>query len=610
MEPLQIISRFQTLAMSLEEVELKSWTASRVGELTQTRESDCVEIAECILGFDDPTVLKDWLKDFTEKSAEYKVETFVEALFVRKEQLLKGPRAEEPNGKSKGKGRGKQRDEDREKSKGVSKGAEKKEREHREQPTMDMPFLPRQEGDKRLMVVDASSGRHKVLTNCLNCGKVIVEQEGWGPCLFCGNPLEVGDRRSGIKRGDERGRIEAGAPEEERFNASFQRAVATKDRLLSYDRDAKRRTKVYDDATDWYSEAANPWLSEKQREEAKAKGQDEERRRREEKRKIHAKIDLFGRTVIDAGAEVEAEMKKKDREVFQDWTEGTTKNERLLKMLEEQRGLGGANAQLSDESQKLYERLRAALHATGRDKGLENLKAAKQETGEKKTRSWAVGGERVEDEFSAVSMRDFGRGNERPLLPVEESPYSDADDTGQCLSMHQPWASLLVYGFKRAEGRSRKSDHRGRLWIHATSKTPDLMEIQALEERYASIYHAAGVPMPPFPSNSGGYPTSALLGCVDVEACWSQSEYASVLKKNPDMPQEESESDFIFWCLRPRRLLVPLKMGGDHKIWRLEKSSLAPAQRGLQAVRWPKPLDDEKSMASPAIEKTGATAAK
>ena len=25
-----------------------------------------------------------------------------------------------------------------------------------------------------------------------------------------------------------------------------------------------------------------------------------------------------------------------------------------------------------------------------------------------------------EDEFSAVSMRDFGRGNERPLLPVED----------------------------------------------------------------------------------------------------------------------------------------------------------------------------------------------
>ena len=36
----------------------------------------------------------------------------------------------------------------------------------------------------------------------------------------------------------------------------------------------------------------------------------------------------------------------------------------------------------------------------------------------------------------------------------QESPYDDAEDMGQCLSMHQPWASLLVHGFKRAEGRS------------------------------------------------------------------------------------------------------------------------------------------------------------
>ena len=43
------------------QVELKSWTASRIGELTQTRESDCLEIAECILGFDDPAVLKETL---------------------------------------------------------------------------------------------------------------------------------------------------------------------------------------------------------------------------------------------------------------------------------------------------------------------------------------------------------------------------------------------------------------------------------------------------------------------------------------------------------------------------------------------------------------------
>ena len=30
----------------------------------------------------------------------------------------------------------------------------------------------------------------------------------------------------------------------------------------------------------------------------------------------------------------------------------------------------------------------------------------------------------------------------------------DAEDKGMCLTMHQPLATLLVAGFKRAEGRS------------------------------------------------------------------------------------------------------------------------------------------------------------
>merc|ERR1712232_726976 len=114
------------------------------------------------------------------------------------------------------------------------------------------------------MVIDGASGRHAVLTNCMNCGKVVVESEGWGPCLFCGNELEVGDRL-GARYGDDRGYKEA-APEkgtdEEKFNAPFQKAKDTKDRLLGYDRDAAKRTRVYDDANDWYSETHNPWLSE------------------------------------------------------------------------------------------------------------------------------------------------------------------------------------------------------------------------------------------------------------------------------------------------------------------------------------------------------------
>lgn len=41
-----------------------------------------------------------------------------------------------------------------------------------------------------------------------------------------------------------------------------------------------------------------------------------------------------------------------------------------------------------------------------------------------------------------------------------------------CLTMHQPWASLLVAGVKRVEGRSWHTDHRGKLWVHAAAKEP------------------------------------------------------------------------------------------------------------------------------------------
>ncbi len=42
-----------------------------------------------------------------------------------------------------------------------------------------------------------------------------------------------------------------------------------------------------------------------------------------------------------------------------------------------------------------------------------------------------------------------------------------------CISMHQPWASLLVHGIKRVEGRAWPTEHRGTLWVHATAQAPE-----------------------------------------------------------------------------------------------------------------------------------------
>ncbi len=73
-------------------------------------------------------------------------------------------------------------------------------------------------------------------------------------------------------------------------------------------------------------------------------------------------------------------------------------------------------------------------------------------------------------------------------LRLQDSSLQEMRDDGMCLSMHQPWASMLVLGIKKHEGRSWYSAHRGRLWIHAGSKKPDECDIKEMENFYRAFY--------------------------------------------------------------------------------------------------------------------------
>ena len=53
-----------------------------------------------------------------------------------------------------------------------------------------------------------------------------------------------------------------------------------------------------------------------------------------------------------------------------------------------------------------------------------------------------------------------------------------------CLSMHQPWAQLVVEGIKRIEGRMWATTYKGPLWIHAGAKKPTTDEINQIEKQY------------------------------------------------------------------------------------------------------------------------------
>lgn len=107
--------------------------------------------------------------------------------------------------------------------------------------------------------------KHGPLANCLNCGKINCKEEGYGPCLFCGNVLNFGN--------DDENLINvAGSGRNEKEILQLQRAIEAKNRLVLFDKEASKRTKVFDDASDWFSESVNPWLSQAQRKKAESEG--------------------------------------------------------------------------------------------------------------------------------------------------------------------------------------------------------------------------------------------------------------------------------------------------------------------------------------------------
>jgi hypothetical protein len=100
---------------------------------------------------------------------------------------------------------------------------------------------------------------HKALTNCLHCGRISCEKEGYDYCPFCSFLIEQ------VKV--------VPIPGEE-----FNKAVMHKERLLQFDSENASRTVVYDDQADYFQNSLCTWLTEDERNDAFSK---EERRRKD-----------------------------------------------------------------------------------------------------------------------------------------------------------------------------------------------------------------------------------------------------------------------------------------------------------------------------------------
>ena len=149
------------------------------------------------------------------------------------------------------------------------------------------------------------------------------------------------------------------------------------------------------------------------------------------------------------------------------------------------------------------------------------------------------------------------------------------------LTLHQPLASLMVYGLKRVEGRVWNSAFRGPLWIHAASKEPTSEEIAEGEAFYRAVFAEDGVGAVQFPKM---YPTSAVLGLVDVVNVTTAHEFLSwsSLSAGARLEGRANGADYFFLCEKAQRLVLPFAHTGQHKLWSLDGAVAKRAMAALQ----------------------------
>lgn len=380
---------------------------------------------------------------------------------------------------------------------------------------------------------DCQASKHRLINNCLKCGRIVCEQEGSGPCQFCGNLVITKEEKEVLSRGSrksealqkkllsEKNAIVSEAPAETNQQSDhLKKAIEHKNRLLEFDRTSEKRTRVFDDENDYFS-VNSQWLSHEDKVRLQ-KREEELRKKRFDRSNQTVTIDFFGRKVI-LDEKVDG-IYDPDDPLVREILEGKTND---------------------------------IFSASDREESSPHVEVNRPEYTDSGSR---VGKMQINSKFSKIGTK----------LRVQDRELQEMTDEGMCLSMHQPWASLLVEGIKMHEGRMWYSPHRGRLWIAAAAKVPTQEEIRQVEHMHLVLHNDENLQFPQH------YPTGCLLGCVDVTDVLPQEEYRSLY------PDGESDSPYVFICENPQEMILKFPMKGKHKIFKLDPKIHQAAKKALR----------------------------
>ncbi|XP_050540555.1 activating signal cointegrator 1 isoform X2 [Daktulosphaira vitifoliae] len=359
---------------------------------------------------------------------------------------------------------------------------------------------------------DCQASKHGLINNCLSCGRIVCKQEGSGPCVVCSELVCSNDEKILLNCKNNKSKELYNRLIEQTINTQAENeAFEHRNKLLEFDRTSAKRTNVIDDQMDYYS-VNSGWLSSEQKDQLKKKEIQRQEKKHGSRRTKKITIDFAGRQVY----EKKESDNDEDEELMNDGKETYWVN---------------INEQITNPLMNL------------------DLK------------------------FNENCMKKIHRNNINSIYKnevikrVQDTELMLMTDPGLCMSMHQPYASLLLLNIKRHEGRSWYTSHRGRLWIASTAKVPTPEEIDRVELFYKNLRGDVEFPKQ--------YPTSCLMGCINITDCLSQEEYME------QYPEGENESPFVFICKDPIMMINNFPIKGSHKIYKLDEKIHIAAQKCL-----------------------------
>lgn len=356
--------------------------------------------------------------------------------------------------------------------------------------------------------------KHRLVNNCSNCGRIVCYQEGSGPCFFCGTLVCSRDQQAILSSNTKQADDLYNKLMDQKPNKGLEESVKQRDILLEYDRNSARRTKVIDDESDYF-QTNSTWLTHAERERLQKREEEISAQKHASRLNKKVTLDFVGRQVF-VGHEENNEITE-------------------------------------DQLEELYEMM------INTDVESSNVCP------------------NIDFDNPVYIEQSMTRSSNKQSLntsiksKVQDKEYLELTDQGCCLSMHQPYASMLVAGIKLHEGRTWYSSHRGRLWIASTAKIPTKEDISQVENFYR-VLKGENIKFPE------SYPTSSLIGCVTVADVLPQEQYRKMY------PEGENDSPYVFICENCYTLPLKFPIQGKHKIYKLDKKLHQAAIKSLEKV--------------------------